>query len=371
MKAIITGGGTGGHIYPALSISKALLKQDWQVLYVGSIGGLEGKIIPPENIPYREVAGAYLPRKLTPRLLSALLKTARGLLQARQLIKQYQPDLVLGTGGFVAGPVVLAASLAGIKTVIHEQNIYPGFTNRLLASRVDRIALNFKGAAQYFPRKSQDKLVVTGNPIREVILTTERSQGIKELDLVEHKKTMLVFGGSQGAQSINDAMIPVYKKYSQANWLQIIHLTGLNNYEQVLKQLRASGINLTEQDHYKILPYLDKMELAYAVADLIIYRAGATGLAEITAKGIPAILIPYPYSAENHQEYNARNLAEKGAAIVINQQDLTGDLLKAEIQGLFRDQARLTVMSSNSKKIGKPAAVADIIEMIKEIVDAK
>ncbi len=368
MKAIVTGGGTGGHIYPALAVLRALQAKGWEILYLGSKAGLEGEIIPSEGIDYKEVNVAPLPRKISFKLLSSTLKTTAGFFQALRIIKSYLPDLVLGTGGFVAGPVVLAATFLKIPTIIHEQNVYPGFTNKLLARRVDAIALNFADAKQYFPGNIKAVYSVTGNPIREVIINTNKSKGLKKLSLEPNKKTLLVFGGSQGSMSINLAMVDLYHHYKDDSSIQIIHITGKKNYQMVLAEIRKSGIDIEHYDNYQIMSYLSHMEYAYAVADLIVYRAGATGIAEITAKGLPAILVPYPHAAENHQEYNARNLEKHGAAEVILDKELSGKILINQVESIFSDEEKIITMSRNSKKLGNPEAVKNIVRFIEDIV---
>jgi len=368
MRAIVTGGGTGGHIYPALAVLRALQAKGWEILYLGSKGGLEGDIIPAEGIDYQEVNVAPLSRKISFQLINATLKTTVGLFQARKIIKGFQPNLVLGTGGFVAGPVVLAATMLKIPTIIHEQNVYPGFTNRVLARKVDAIALNFADAEKYFPRNIKAKYKVTGNPIRKVIINTDKFEGLRKLSLDAKKKTLLVFGGSQGSMSINKAMVDLYHYYKDNPTIQIIHITGKRNYQMVLAEIKKSGIDIEDYDNYQIMPYLSHMEYAYAVADLIVYRAGATGIAEITAKGLPAILVPYPHAAENHQEYNARNLEKHGAAEVILDKDLSGEILINQIESIFSDEEKLNTMSRNSRKLGNLEAVENILQLIEEII---
>ncbi len=371
MKAVLTGGGTGGHIYPALSIAESLIASGWEVLYIGSRDGLEGKIVPDAGIQYEDVTAHPLPRKITPAIFTSLLKTTAGLFQAISIIKDFDPDIVVGTGGFVAGPVVLAAHLNGRLTIIQEQNVYPGFTNRLLARFADKIALNFSDAGEHFPAKTRSRLRVTGNPIRKEILSTTREEGLNNLGLKPDKNTLLVFGGSQGSMSINRSMLDVYNYYKDSSSMQIIHITGKNNYDTILDKLHDNGIDPDKYDKYRIKPYLNNMEWAYAVADLIIYRAGATGIAEITARGIPAVLIPYPYSAGNHQEYNARNLEKHGAAVVIDDDKLEGRVLIEQIETLFNDKERLAGMGLESKKLGQPEAREKLISLIEEVASAR
>ncbi len=364
MKAIITGGGTGGHIYPALSIAFKLKDDGFDILYVGSKKGMETKIVPEKGLPLKTIDVEPIPRKISPLIIRSLFMATKGFFQSRKIIREFKPDIVIGTGGFVAGPVVFAAGLSGFNTLIHEQNVYPGITTKILSYTVDKIALNFKETKKHLNDRAQKKCVITGNPIREEILNMKRKEGAKNLNISPDRKTILVFGGSQGAKSINQAMEVVCEKVKDNKNIQIIYLTGEKNYQQVIE-------NLTEiKDHKNIIikPYLHNMEWAYAVADLVVYRAGATGLAEITAKGIPAILIPYPHSAENHQEYNARNLEKNEAAEVITDKDLTGKLLTKKIIDLLNDQKKLKVMSENSKKMGKPQALTNITEIIKKMI---
>lgn len=368
MKAIITGGGTGGHIYPALAVAKKLQKENWDILYIGSIGGIEGDIIPDEEIRYQEIDVAPFYRHLTPKLISSFWKTGKGFFQSRKIIKDFKPDFVLGTGGFVAGPVVLAGSLMKIPTIIHEQNVYPGLTNKILSRFVDIVALNFTDARKHFSNKVKAEFETTGNPIRKAIMTADRKESFARLNLDPEKMTVLVFGGSQGSASINKAMITIYKQFQHLDKLQIIHIAGKNNYDDYRKVMKKKGINVSEYENYKIIPYLKKMELAYAVSDLIVSRAGATGIAEITAKGIPAILIPYPHAAADHQAYNARALADKDAAVIIPDSKLDGKMLLEHINKLINNKDRLKEMAVSSRKLGKPDAVENIINLIKKAI---
>ena len=362
MKAVITGGGTGGHIYPALSVGLELKNRGWDILYIGSENGLESDIIPKYELEFTAVPLAALPRKLNFKLMKSIAKNIRGYRESRKIISDFKADIVFGTGGFVSGPVVMAAKRLGIKTLIHEQNVYPGIANRLLSYFVDRIALNYLEAKKYFPFWARNKLVETGNPIRESILDTERKEALLKLKLKENKKTILISGGSQGARSINKAMLDVYKYFQDVNCVQFIHISGTNNYNDYLKELEKEQIKL--EDNFKIIPYLNNMEWAYAIADLVIFRAGATGLAEITAKGMPAILIPYPYAAGNHQEYNAMTLREAGAAMVIKDSDLNGPILTEKINEIIKDEKLLTSMKRESKKLGHPEACLNIVNII-------
>ncbi|MFW5976368.1 MAG: undecaprenyldiphospho-muramoylpentapeptide beta-N-acetylglucosaminyltransferase [Bacillota bacterium] len=367
MKAIITGGGTGGHIYPAISVGNRLKEKGWELLYIGSENGLENKIVPENGINLETIEVAPLIRKISLQLFKTFYKSSRGYFQSRKIIKKFNPDIVFGTGGFVAGPVVLAGCMKKVPSLIHEQNVYPGLTNKLLSIFVEKIALNYEEAVKYFPLNIEEKSVVTGNPIRKNIIKTKKYTGIKKLGLVTYKKTLLVFGGSQGSKSINEAMYKVCKYYYNSNKLQIVYITGNKNYKKIKTKLKKKGIDLDK--NIKLKAYLNNMEWAYAAADLVVYRAGATGLSEITARGIPAILIPYPYAAGDHQTYNARNLEKEGAAEVISDDKLNGRILLKKIKKLLGDTSRLKEMRGNSKKLGIPDATEKIVNLIEEIVE--
>ncbi|MFW6268687.1 MAG: undecaprenyldiphospho-muramoylpentapeptide beta-N-acetylglucosaminyltransferase [Bacillota bacterium] len=365
MKAIISGGGTGGHIYPALAVAQKLNDKGWELLYIGSEKGMENRIISETEINFQTIEVAPLKRKISLTVFKTLYKSTRGYFQSKKIIKKFKPDLVFGTGGFVAGPVVLAGTRSGVNSLIHEQNVYPGLTNKLLSFWVDKIALNYEEAVKYFPGDIEEKAVVTGNPIREEILKTSRNQGINKLGLDKNKYTLLVFGGSQGSKSINQAMNKVCQYYNNSNRIQIIYITGQKNYEKIKNQLKDREIALNR--NIFLLSYLNNMEWAYAAADLVVYRAGATGLSEITAKGIPAILIPYPFATGDHQTYNAKNLEKQGAAIVIKDNELDGNILLQKIKEIFSSRQLLNEMKINSKKLGKPDATDRLVRLIEDL----
>lgn len=360
MRIIISGGGTGGHIYPAITIARAIAAQtDADILFVGTKEGLEADIIPKEGFPFATVAAGGLERRLTLANIKSLLRTAAGLAQSYALIRRHRPALVIGTGGYVCGPVLLAAALAGIPTLIQEQNVIPGVTNRILARFVARIAAGYPEAAPFFGRHA-DKVVVTGNPIRPEILTATRAEGLAALGLAPGRLTLLAVGGSRGARTLNTAMLAVHARYAGRDDIQILHATGAAEYNSIVGQLAQHGIDPAKTGNISIVPYLYHMPHALAAADLAVYRAGAVGLAELTARGVPAILIPYPHAAENHQEHNARALENHGAALVICDRDLGGQALGDAIDRLLADPARLAAMAAASKALGRPDAAATI-----------
>lgn len=361
-RVIISGGGTGGHIYPAITIARAIADiEPTEFLYVGSKIGLENTLIPNEGIPFVTIDVRGLERKISFRNLVTLGKTAGSLLRAEQIIHKFKPDVVIGTGGFVCGPVLLAASLSGIPTLVQEQNVIPGVTNTILSRFVKCVALGYEEAADRFKRK--DILVYTGNPVRKDCLTGTRDHGRALLGLDPDKFTLLVAGGSRGARSINNAMIEVHRYFRDSRDIQILHVTGDHEYDRVVGQLEGIDGKGRYGEGSHIIPYLHHMPEALAAADLAVYRAGAVGLAELTVRGLPAILIPYPYAAEDHQRYNAQALVMCGAAKMILDKMLTGRELLEEIVHLKNDPEALKRMARASKSKGRPQAAHDIAEL--------
>lgn len=366
MRIIVSGGGTGGHIYPAITIIRTLQKKvdNLEVLYVGTSKGLEADIIPKEGLPFATVDLQGFKRSLSPVNILRAVKALGGVFKAAGIVRSFKPDVVIGTGGYVCGPVLMAASIMGIPALIQEQNVVPGITNKILSKLVAKIATGSSVANKHFPA---EKVVFTGNPIRSEVMDTDRQLGYEEFGLSSNRKTILVSGGSRGARSINRAMVDVLKHYADDDRLQILHATGKGEYDDVVKRVADTGLDLDKVSNIKVFPYLYNMPQAMAVADLAVFRAGATGLAELTAKGIPAILIPYPFAAENHQEANARAAEEAGAARMILNKDLTAQGLIELIEELLSDESILANMAASSKAIGRPKAADAIAEMIIEL----
>lgn len=371
MRFIVCGGGTGGHIYPALAVARGL-KQKYtgcEVLYVGTAGGMEADIVPREGIPFVPICAAGLKRRLSLVNFWSCGRALWGVVQALKILRRFKPAAVVGTGGYASGPVVLAAAIWGIPSLIHEQNALPGITNRLLARFVDRVCVTFAGSRAYFGDKK--KIKVTGLPVRPEILTAERGRGLSSLGIEPGKFVLLSFGGSRGARSINRAMARVVKDFAGDPGIFIVHATGKNGYEEFFSFLRGEGIELGEIGNVKVVPYIYNMHDALAAADLVISRAGAATIAELTVLGVPAILVPYPYAAENHQEYNARALEREGAAQVILDRRLSGELLSKKIKKLVEDKIMLSKMAQSCRKLGKPRALNDILDCIEEIISTK
>jgi UDP-N-acetylglucosamine--N-acetylmuramyl-(pentapeptide) pyrophosphoryl-undecaprenol N-acetylglucosamine transferase len=368
MRIIMSGGGTGGHIYPAITIIRELQRKvkSCEVLFIGTRQGLEADIIPKEgiNIQFIDICG--FERKFSFKNIQTILKTMGSVWQSQKIIRKFKPDIVIGTGGYVCGPVLLAASLIGIPTMIQEQNVIPGITNKILSRFVDKIALGFVEAGRYFP--NQSKVFFSGNPIRQEVISAERTESIVALDLDPTKRTILISGGSRGARSINQAMLQVHQFFAGNKDIQLLHVTGQSEYNGIVGNFNQSGIDLTTAGNIIIKPYLYNMPQALAAADLAVFRAGAIGLAELTARGIPSILVPYPYAAENHQEFNARAMEQQGAAILVRDVDLNGEVLIKTINELTCNPQKLDDMAIASKKIGRPEAAKSIADMALNLI---
>ena len=289
MRILFAGGGTGGHVYPALAIANNIIKNGGQVLYVGTDRGLEAKIVPEAGISFRTIEVEGWQRRISLQAIRAGYKAFKGVAQAYRIIKEFKPQLIVGTGGYVCGPVVLAGFILKVPTVIHEQNALPGLTNKLLSRIVNKIMITFAGSEKYFP--NPEKTVLTGLPVREEIFRVGKKEAIDFFNLNPNKTTLLVSGGSRGAKSINDAMLDIYPHLLKNPDLQIIHITGEQGYDQVVKNLKSQGMDPAKYDNLVLKPYLYEMEYGLKAADLCIGRAGATFIAEITAIGLPAILI--------------------------------------------------------------------------------
>ena len=360
MKIIVSGGGTGGHIYPALTLIDAVKakRADAEFLYVGTEKGLEADIVPKAGINFTALKlEGGLERRFTLSNISRAANAVWSIKRASDVIKSFKPDAVVGTGGYVCGPILLAASLMKIPTLIQEQNAVAGVTNKILSKFVDKIAVGTRDALKNFP---PDKTTYTGNPIRAEVLKATREDGLREFNFTDDKPIVLISGGSRGARSINNAMIDVLKAAAQKNSAQFLHVTGKGEFDAVTSKLR----DVLDAPNIKVVPYLYNMPTAMAMADLAVFRAGATGLAELTARGVPAILIPYPYAAENHQEFNARALVEAGAARMILNKDLTAEILSATLDELLSSPELLKRMAAASASLGKPDAADEIADLI-------
>jgi UDP-N-acetylglucosamine--N-acetylmuramyl-(pentapeptide) pyrophosphoryl-undecaprenol N-acetylglucosamine transferase len=362
MRVIVTGGGTGGHIYPALAIARGLLTKDPnnRILYVGTHEGMEARIVPDSGLDFAGVSGKGLPRKLGVELFKVAGKSFHALWETKKILKRFHPDLVIGTGGYVSGPVVLTAALFGFPTLLHEQNAFPGITNRILALFVRRVMVTFPDSIKYFGAKK--KVVNVGLPVRSEIGQIFRTEGSSHFGFNSLNKTILVTGGSRGALTLNKAMVTVLKNLSIRPEIQLIWATGKETYQETIERLKRKNI-AWERPQWKIVEYLEDIPEALACADLCIGRAGAASLAEIAVAGKASILIPYPYAAANHQEHNARSFVRAGAARLILDQELDGEKLWKLINELLSDDSQLAKMSAAARNLAQPEALAKIVDL--------
>jgi UDP-N-acetylglucosamine--N-acetylmuramyl-(pentapeptide) pyrophosphoryl-undecaprenol N-acetylglucosamine transferase len=362
MKIAVSGGGTGGHIYPALALIREIQKQhnDTQVLYIGTLNGLESKIVPKENIPFKSIHITGFRRKLSFENVKTVLRFIKGVRDSRKILKEFKPDIVVGTGGYVCGPVVYAAAKLRIPTIIHEQNSVPGLTNKFLSRYVDRIAICFEQARDFFPR---EKTVFTGNPRASEVLNQDGIKGRLSIGLSTTMPSVLIFGGSRGAKPINEAVIKSLPEFAGKPY-QVLYVTGDVHYDEVKKEVELVG----NPKNVVIKPFIHNMPEVLAGMDLVVSRAGATTLAEITSLGIPSVLIPSPYVTNNHQEKNASSLSEHGAAKVLLEKDLTGNSLITNIDRILLNKEILKEMKVNSKKIGVPDSASRMYNMMKEVI---
>ncbi|HHV35544.1 MAG TPA: undecaprenyldiphospho-muramoylpentapeptide beta-N-acetylglucosaminyltransferase [Syntrophomonadaceae bacterium] len=360
MRVLFTGGGTGGHLYPALAVAELLQKSesDCEILFVGTGEGLESKVVPGAGYSFRQIAAGKWPRNFSFKALRDLGSLGKGYLQGIGMLKEFRPHAVFATGGYVSVPIGLAAASLRVPLFLHEQNSVPGMANKLLSRWAEVTFTTFQTDKEFFP--SRAKLVHSGLPIRGKILNADRMEGFRYFGLEPDAVTVLVTGGSRGARRINQVMLEVYREICQGNIalspLQVIHLTGAKEYQRYCQEMEHMGIYSHDIGKLIIKPYLEEMEYALAIADLVISRAGAATLAEVTALGIPGILIPYPFATGDHQYHNARYLESQDAAVLIPEEELTPVCLLREMVRLVDDSRLRQKMSEKSRQIGRPEA---------------
>ncbi|HEY7317673.1 MAG TPA: undecaprenyldiphospho-muramoylpentapeptide beta-N-acetylglucosaminyltransferase [Candidatus Binatia bacterium] len=353
MRVIFAGGGTGGHLFPGLAVARELQQRDsmTEILFVGTEQGIEARVLPHEGFKFETIPV----RGLKGRGLRGLLDAAWGIpascFRSLAIIRNFRPDLMIGLGGYASGPVLLAGRLRGIACAIMEQNLHPGFTNKLLGRFVDRVFTSYRESAAYFPAS---KVLMMGNPVRWRDLPA-----VKRSD----KFMLLIFGGSAGAHRINLAVVEALQKLTDvAAGLQIMHQTGQADFPAV----KAAYDSLPFEA--EVLPFIERMDEAYARADLILCRAGATTVAELTVFGKAAILVPYPYAIYDHQRGNAQALQSQGAAEMILDQQLSGDLLAERIRAYISDRPRIARMATAARNMGRPEAAARIVDQCYALV---
>ncbi|PLR80989.1 undecaprenyldiphospho-muramoylpentapeptide beta-N-acetylglucosaminyltransferase [Bacillus sp. V33-4] len=365
MRIAVSGGGTGGHIYPALALIREIEKRNEQAkfLYIGTEQGLESKIVPKENIPFKSIHITGFQRKISLENIKTLIRFWKGVRDSKRILKQFKPDVVIGTGGYVCGPVVYAAAKLKIPALIHEQNSVPGLTNKFLSRYVDKVAVCFEDAKAFFP---EEKVILTGNPRASEVLGQDGIKGRLSTGLKINVPAVLIFGGSRGARPLNEAVLKSLAELGEKNY-QVLYVTGEAHYEEVKKEVELVG----SPENVIIKPFIHNMPEVLSGIDLTVARAGATTLAELTSLGIPSILIPSPYVTNNHQEKNARSLSEHGAAELLLEKDLSGAKLVKLIDAILLDKQKLTNMKSAAKKLGIPDAAGRLYSVMQEIIDRK
>jgi UDP-N-acetylglucosamine--N-acetylmuramyl-(pentapeptide) pyrophosphoryl-undecaprenol N-acetylglucosamine transferase len=363
MRLVITGGGTGGHLFPGIALAQAMMQSypGCEVLFIGTERKVDKTALADLGFATMTIKSQGLKGKSLAAKIKAILQQPAALFEAARIIRKFKPDLVFGVGGYVTGPVILAARLLGITTCIHEQNSIPGLANKLLGRIADRIFVSLPGSEKYFPGA---KTIVSGNPVRSTIVQAAKQMRQQK----KHEPlTLLILGGSQGARRLNSLMLEAAEKslVHRTPVPNIIHQTGEHDEIFVQEKYAELGIKAWVQ------PFFRDMAEIYSLADLVISRAGATTIAELTVFHIPVILVPFPFAADNHQEINGRYLVEAGAGLMFNQSELDGEKLGMEINRLLADPKLLEEMATNSGKVAKPEATGIIVNTCMELLKNK
>jgi UDP-N-acetylglucosamine--N-acetylmuramyl-(pentapeptide) pyrophosphoryl-undecaprenol N-acetylglucosamine transferase len=357
LSVIIAGGGTGGHIFPGIAIAQEFKRRDpeTEILFIGTAKGLETKIVPREGFELELIEVSALKRVSLVQRIKSLLLLPKSFLAVRSLIQRIKPDVVIGVGGYASGPVVLIASLMGVPTLVAEQNALPGFTNRVLGRFVRAAAVTFEEAKDYFGEKAE----ITGNPVRAEFFDVPPKETAGSDDVIH----IFITGGSQGARAINLAMIDALPLLvREKNNLSITHQTGEHDYDKVRANYLENGWKV------EVRPFIENMINEFAKADLVITRAGATTVAELAAAGKPALMIPFPFAADDHQRKNAEAVERAGAGRMILQAELTPERLAQELLWLVNDPQQLARMAEASKKLGYPGAAANVVNLAMRIL---
>lgn len=364
MKVMLSGGGTGGHIYPALALADVIKEKEpeTEFLYVGSFRGVEKNIVPKTGIPFKQLHVQGFKRSLSLDNFKTVWLFLKAVKQAKKIIKEFQPDVVVGTGGYVSGAVLKAAQELHIPTVIHEQNSVAGVTNKFLAKGATKIGIAFPDAKAFFPA---DKTELIGNPRAQEVAKMKSDFSWKTYGLSDDKKTLLIFGGSQGAPAINLATLEAIPAFNKRNY-QVVLVAGPKRIDNFMRLLKDQGKVLS--DNIKVLPYIDNMPAVMQKAAVLVSRAGATSIAELTALGLPSILVPSPFVTGDHQSKNAKSLVDAGAALSIKEPDLNGETLVKAADALLENDAQAKAMEGQSKKVGIRDAGDRFYHLIKEVI---
>lgn len=359
-RIVFAAGGTGGHIYPAIAVADELkkLNEKIDIRFIGAKGRIEEKIVPENGYKLETIEVTGFKRSLSLKNISTAYKIIKALKDARKILANFKPEIVFGTGGFVSGPVLKSAVKLGIPCVIEEGNYYPGVTVKLLSSSVNKVILNFDGTKKYLKR--QDNIEVMSYPVRENMARIAKADALKQYGLNPNNKTLFVFGGSQGANSINSALLKCWKNLVNSD-IQIIWQTGDSDYNKI------SSVVSSDQN-IKVFKYINNIDTAYSACDLVLCRAGVSTIMELASFMLPVVFVPYPLASENHQEKNARALVEKNAAGIILDNELN-EKLEYTILNLVNDTKKLAVMSENIKQFADPKAATKIAQMLMQMVN--
>lgn len=359
MKIIVSAGGTGGHLYPALALAEYIKKQnkDAEFLFVGTTDRLESKVVPEKGYQYKGLYVKGLVGNPLQKLKNAFI-FVKSLKESKKILKEFKPDIVVGFGGYPSASIVLAAQRTGIKTMIHEQNSIIGLTNKILIKNVDKIVCCYEKAYQEFPK---EKTYLLGNPRASVISEAVLKDVHDLYSIDKNRKVVVIVMGSLGSASINQMMKEALIKMKDEDY-DVLFATGQGHYDMIKEELK----DLPSSIH--VLPYIEDMPSVLSSSSLVVSRGGATTLAEITALGVPSIIIPSPYVVANHQEYNARELSDKKAAELLLEKDLNADQLVDKINHLIYHQDELMILKEHAKALGKPNACYDMYELIKETI---
>ena len=354
-RIVFAAGGTGGHIYPAIAVADELKKmnRNIEIKFIGAKGRIEEKIVPQNGYELETIDITGFKRSMSFKNILTGFKIIKALNTAKKILKDFNPEIVFGTGGFVSGPVLKAAHRQGIPNVIQEGNYYPGVTVKLISSTASRVILNFEGTKKFLKR--QDNVEVISYPVRENLKKYSKSEAAKYFGLNPDKKILFVFGGSQGANSINTALLKCFSNIAGSG-VQIIWQTGDSAFEKISDTVSTS-------ENVKVLKYIDNIDYAYSASDLIVCRAGVSTIMELASFGLAAVLVPYPQASENHQEKNARELVEKDAAEVIIDKDLN-QKLENTILRLINDDNKLNYMRANIKQFADTKAASKIAQLL-------
>ena len=369
MKILFAGGGTAGHINPALAIANRVreLYSDTEVHFVGTKEGLEAGLIPHSGFPIDFIKVHGFERKLSFGTLKTAAELPAAVAASKKIIKKFKPDVVVGTGGYVCGPVLYAAARLKIPTLVHESNAFPGITTKILSRYVDEVAIGIDDGRKFIPNAKN--IVFTGNPVRPSILTVERSAARAELNL-DDRPFVIIFGGSLGARDFNKAAADWICSVADSHKYRILMGTGkLNQYDAVMKRFADNGVDTEKYDDITISEYIYNMDVAMNAADLVISRAGASTLAELTAIGKPAILVPSPYVTDNHQEHNARAIERGGGAAVIPEAEFSAKSIDAAVSDIVSSKTKLVEMGTNSAKMGVPDSADRICKEVLRLID--